>query len=210
MADRDLSWKYAEEFAVEPSAIGSARQHALERGVDAVSPAVGAQLAVLAGATGASAICEIGTGVGVSGLWMLRGAPGADLTSIDVEPDYHEAAREAFTEAGFPPARTRLIGGRALDVLPRMNDGAYDLVLIDADPANVLAYLEHGLRLVRRGGVVAIPHALWKGRVADPAQRDDTVVDYRTVLETVRESDAVTASLSIAGDGLLQLVRTAA
>ena len=206
VADRDLSWKYAEEFVVEPAPIASARQHSLEHGVDAVSPAVGAQLALLAAAVSATTIVEIGTGVGVSGLWMLKGAPEADLTSIDTEPDYHEAARNAFTEAGFSPARTRLIGGRALDVLPRMNDSAYDLVLIDADPANVLAYVEHGLRLARPGGVVAVPHALWRGRVADPAQRDDTVVEFRTLLDAVRENPSVTASLSIAGDGLLQLV----
>jgi predicted O-methyltransferase YrrM len=209
MADRDLSWKYAEDFVVEPAAIASARQRSLEHGVDAVSPATGSHLALLAAAVRAGAICEIGTGVGVSGLWMLHGAPEADLTTIDAEADHHESARASFADAGLPSARTRLIGGRALDVLPRMNDGAYDLVLVDADAANVIAYVEHALRLVRPGGAVAVPHALWRGRVADPAQRDDTVVEFRGLLDTVRESAGVTASLGLAGDGLLQLIRGA-
>lgn len=208
MSDKDLSWKYAEEFVTEPHGIALARQHSLEQGVDTVSPAVGAQLAVLAAASGAQSIVEIGTGLGVSGLWMLSGAPDATLTSIDSELDFQQSARSTFAEAGIPAARARLITGRALDVLPRMNDGDYDLVLVDADPGEVLAYAEHALRLARPGGVVAIPHALWRGRVADPAQRDDTISDFRALLQTIGESTAVTASLSTAGDGLLQLVRS--
>lgn len=208
MTDKDLSWKYAEEFPVEPPATQAARQHALELGADPVSPAVGAQLAVLAAAIDAKSILEIGTGAGVSGLWLLQGAPAATLTTIDVEIDHQQRARQSFADAGVGSARVRLIAGRAADVLPRMNDGAYDLVLVDADPASVLDYVEHGLRIARKGGIVAVTHALWRGRVADPAQRDETVADFRALLTTIAESSAVTASLSTAGDGLLQLVKT--
>lgn len=208
MTDKDLSWKFAEEFPVEPPATAAARQHALELGADPVSPAVGAQLAVLAAAIDAKSILEIGTGAGVSGLWLLQGAPAATLTTIDVEIDHQQRARQSFADAGIGSARARFIAGRAYDVLPRMNDGAYDLVLVDADPASVLDYVEHGLRIARKGGIVAVAHALWRGRVADPAQRDETVADFRALLTTIAESSAVTASLSTAGDGLLQLVKT--
>ena len=88
-----------------------------------------------------------------------------------------------------------------------MNDGAYDLVLVDADPESVLDYVEHALRIARRGGLVLVARALWKGRVADPAQRDGTVADYRALLATINESTAVQASLSVSGDGLLQVVK---
>ena len=208
MTDKDLSWKFAEEFPVEPPATQAARQHALELGADPVSPAVGAQLAVLAAAIDAKSILEIGTGAGVSGLWLLQGAPAATLTTIDVEIDHQQRARQSFADAGVGSARARFIAGRAYDVLPRMNDGAYDLVLVDADPASVLDYVEHGLRIARKGGIVVVAHALWRGRVADPAQRDETVADFRALLTTIAESSAVTASLSTAGDGLLQLVKT--
>ena len=193
---------------MEPPATQLARQHSLEVGIDPVSPAVGAQLALLAAASGARSILEIGTGAGVSGLWLLQGAPGATLTSIDIEIDHQNRARQAYQDAGVAAARTRLIAGRAVDVLPRMNDGAYDLVLVDADSASVLDYVEHALRIVRPGGIVAVAHALWRGRVADPAQRDDTVGDFRALLTTIAESGAVIAALSTAGDGLLQLVKT--
>jgi predicted O-methyltransferase YrrM len=208
VTEKDLSWKFAEEFVVEPPPIAIARQHALELGVEPVSPAVGAQLAVLAAAASVTSILEIGTGAGVSGLWLMTGAPEATLTSIDVEIDYQQHARQSFLDAGVPAARIRLIAGRARDVLPRMNDGAYDLVLVDADQGSVLDYVEHALRIARPGGIVAVAHALWRDQVPDPARRDDPVGDLRALLTTIGESAAVTASLATAGDGLLQIVKT--
>ena len=99
---------------------------------------------------------EIGTGCGSSGIWLLRGMrPDAVLTSVDVEPEYQRTARKAFAQAGFASNRYRLILGRALDVLPRLNDGAYDLVFCDADPREYADYLEAALRLLRVGGIVA-------------------------------------------------------
>jgi predicted O-methyltransferase YrrM len=88
-----------------------------------------------------------------------------------------------------------------------MNEASYDLVLVDADPGSVIEYIEHGLRLVRRGGTVAVPHALWRGRVADPAARDDITDGFRLLLREIAASDAVTAALSPVGDGLLQLTK---
>jgi predicted O-methyltransferase YrrM len=207
MSEKDLSWKFAEDFVVESAPIVTARAHSLENGVDPITPSVGAQIAVIAAATDATTIIEIGTGMGVSGLWLFAGAPDATLTSIDIELEFQQAARRAFADAGIPANKTRLIAGRALEVLPRMNEGSYDLVLVDADPHSVIEYVEHGLRLVRVGGTVLVPHALWRGRVADPAQRDDTVADFRTLLAEIAQSTAVIAALSMAGDGLLQLTR---
>jgi predicted O-methyltransferase YrrM len=207
MSEKDLSWKFAEDLIVESAPIAAARAHSLENGIEPISPAVGAQIAVIAAATNAGSIIEVGTGMGVSGLWMFAGAPDAILTSIDIELDFQQSARRAFTDAGIPANRARLIAGRALDVLPRMNEASYDLVLVDADAASVIEYVEHGLRLVRVGGTVLVPHALWRGRVADPAQRDETVADFRTLLTEIAASTAVLAALSLAGDGLLQLTR---
>jgi predicted O-methyltransferase YrrM len=210
VAEKDVSWKYAEDFVVESEAIATARAHSLEHGVEPISPSQGAQLAVLAAATNAKAIIEIGTGYGVSGLWMFAGAPEATLTSIDIELENQQSAKSAFAAIGIPAKRVRLIAGRALEVLPRMNESSYDLVLVDADQGLIIEYVEHALRLVRIGGTVVVPHALWRGRVADPAQRDDTVVNFRTLLDEIARSHAVLSALSLAGDGLLQLTRVAA
>ena len=73
---------------------------------------------------------------------------------------------------GFQAGRYRLISGRALEVLPRLADGAYDLVFCDLDPHSYPDYLVAALRLLRPGGVVIFDNALSRGRVADPACSD--------------------------------------
>ena len=207
MSDKELGWKFAEDFPMESEPLLTARMHSIEHGVEAVSPAVGSQLSVIAAASNARQIVEIGTGLGVSGLWLMKGAPRATLTSIDTEIDYQHSARKSFTEAGISSSRIRLIHGSALDVLPRMNDESYDIVFIDADPHAVIEYVEHGLRLARVGGTVLVARALWRGRVADPTSRDDTAQSIRALLREIAGSPAVVSAISPAGDGLLQLTR---
>ncbi len=207
MSDKESNWRFVEEFGSEREDIAALRRHSIELGVEPVTPATGAQLAVVAAASSAANIIEIGTGVGVSGLWMLAGAPTATLTSIDVETDYQQTAKKAFLDAGLPANRIRLITGRAREVLPRMNEQSYDVVLVDADPQSVIEYVEHGLRLVRAGGTVLVAHALWRGRVADPAQREDVVTGFRTLLKEIGDSDAVISALSPVGDGLLHITK---
>lgn len=209
MSNNELNWKFANEFVNESDVGAKARALSLEHAIEPVAPAIGAQFAFVAAATGATNIVEIGTGLGVSGLWLLAGAPLATLTSIDEEFEYHELARTLFTEAGYPASRVRLITGRALEVLPRMNESSYDIVVIDGDPKQLLENVEHALRLVRIGGTVLLPHALWRGEVADPVKRNALASAFRAVLNEVNSSDAVVAALSPAGDGLLQITKLA-
>ncbi len=147
----------------------------------------GATLRFLAAAIGARAVVEIGTGCGVSGLWLLRGMlPDGVLTSVDVEPEHQQLARQAFGEAGFAANRYRLIGGRALDVLPRLTDGGYDLVFCDGDKQEYPDYLSAALRLLRPGGIVTFDNALWQGRVADSGYQDEDTTAIREVCDRLR------------------------
>ena len=95
------------------------------------------------------------------------------LTTVDIEAEHQRLAKQTFAEAGIPAQRARTISGAALDVLPRLTDGHYDLVFCDGDKAEYGAYLKEALRLLRPGGVVAFDNALWHDRVADPSQRDE-------------------------------------
>ena len=207
MSDQDKNWKFVGDLVEESDVIARARAQSLELGIEPIAPAIGAQAAVVVAATGAANVVEIGTGVGVSGLWLLHGGTHAMLTSIDSELDHQQHARSFFTEAGIAANRVRLITGRALDVLPRMNENVYDVVFVDADPGSVIEYVEHGLRLVRPGGTVMVAHALWKGRVADPAQRDDVASGFRSLVTEIAGSGAVVSALSPVSDGLLQITK---
>ncbi|WP_152195072.1 O-methyltransferase [Georgenia subflava] len=207
-ADKAQSWAYTEEFVAEDEHTRDARLRAEELGVAAVPAGTGAALRVLAAACQARAVAEVGTGTGVSGLWLLGGmAPDGVLTTIDVEPEHQRAARETFAAAGVRPARVRLIGGRALEVLPRLADGAYDLVHVDGDTAEAGDDVEQAVRLLRPGGVLAVGAALWHDRVADPARRDEATVAVRELGKRVRDDDRLVPALLPTGDGLLVAVR---
>ena len=152
---------------------------------------------------------EVGTGAGVGSIWLLRGMrPDGVLTTIDVEPEHHRAARETLTEAGIASNRVRLISGRGLDVLPRLTDSAYDLVFVDADKKEYPGYLEQALRLLRPGGTVVFDNMLWHHRVADPTQRDEDTVTLRDLGKAVREDERLVSAMLAAGDGLLVAVKT--
>lgn len=157
---------FASAYLAEDEPLLAARANALDiGGTTPVRPETGAALRFIASAVSARAVVEIGTGCGSSGLWLLRGMrPGGTLTSVDTEPEYHRMARAAFTAAGFAANQCRLILGRALDVLPRLSDEAYDIVFCDADPRDYPDYLLAALRLLRPGGVVIFNEAL-----AEPA-----------------------------------------
>lgn len=169
----------------------------------------GAALRFLASIVRAKSVVEIGTGVGVSGLWLLRGMrPDGVLTSIDVEAEHQRMARAAFVEAGIGPSRIRLINGRALEVLPRLADESYDMVVIDAVKAEYADYLVESLRLLRCGGVVAFDNALRGGKVVDPTARDPESVALRELARIVRDHDRLVPVMLPVGDGLLAAVRT--
>lgn len=195
---------YVEGYLTEDDVLASARARGVELGCSPVGVGSGAALRFVAATLRARAAVEVGTGAGVSGLWMLRGmAPDGVLTSIDVEPEHQRAAKRAFTESGFPAGRYRLIMGQALDVLPRLTDGGYDLVFVDAARSEYVRYLDQGVRLLRPGGVIAFNSVLSGGRVTDPAQRDPDTAALRDVARAVRDDDRLVPVLLPLGDGLL-------
>lgn len=204
----EVTLAYVDAFLPEDEPLIAARRNAAEVGGAApVGPVTGAALRFAAAAIGARAVVEIGTGCGTSGLWMLRGMrPGGVLTSVDVEPEHQRLARTVFVEAGFPAGRYRLISGRALEVLPRLADGAYDLVFCDADPQEYPEYLTAALRLLRAGGVVIFDNALLHGRVADLTCGDPDAVAVRELCEQVRVDERLVPLLLPADDGLLAAV----
>jgi predicted O-methyltransferase YrrM len=188
----------------EDDVLRSARARAEEVGVVPIGSGVGAALRFLAAVLDARAVVEIGTGTGVSGLWLLRGMRSDGvLTTVDVEAEHQRLAKKTFSEAGIASNRARTIPGSALEVLPRLTDGHYDLVFCDGDKREYAAYLKEAMRLLRPGGVVCFDNALWHDRVADPAQRDEETVAIRDLGRAIADSDGLVPVLLPVGDGLL-------
>ena len=196
---------YTAEYLPEDEPLLAARANAADLGgTEPVPPAVGAALRFLACAVGAKTAVEIGTGCGSSGIWLLRGMrPGSTLTSVDIEPEYQRLAKKAFGAAGFAQNQCRLIIGRALDVLPRLSDGAYDMVFCDADPRDYPDYLAAALRLLRTGGVVAFNNALQ----AETRGNDEGDVVAYDLASQVRDDERLVPVLLPLGEGLLAAVK---
>lgn len=204
----ELLYGHAEQSISEDALLVAARNRAAEIGAGAVSPAVGALLSLLTRLSGGKAVVEVGTGAGVSGLWLLSGmSEDGVLTTIDVEPEYQRVAKQAFNEASTGPSRTRLITGRAQEVLTRLADGSYDLVFIDADPIDQPTYVTEGIRLLRPGGVIVVNRAVLGGRAADPSADDAEVTAVREAARLIAEDERLSPALIPLGDGILAAVR---
>ncbi|MBV6700822.1 class I SAM-dependent methyltransferase [Kitasatospora aureofaciens] len=198
----------ADTFVGEDAVLTYARAQSARTGIRAIGPSGGACLRLLAAALDAKAVAEIGTGTGVSGVYLLRGmrADGV-LTTVDSEPVRQQAAREAYQAAGFAANRSRFIPGRALEVLPRLADGQYDLVFCDGDPVESQEYLAEALRLLRPGGMVCFEGVFQEGRLAEPELQDPQTHAVRNLVQDVRESEALLPALLPVSDGLLCAVK---
>ena len=203
------SLAFVEKWVEEDEPLQTARRNAAELGTCVpIGSGTGAALRFLAAAIDAKAVVEVGTGAGKSGIWLLRGMrPDGVLTTVDIEGEHQRLAKQAYAAAGIPSTRYRLINGQAGDVLPRLTDGAYDLVFVDADKTGYVDYLEQAVRLLRPGGVVAFDNALRADQVADAAVRDVATVTVREVVRSVHDNDQLVPALLPVGDGLLVAVK---
>lgn len=152
----------------------------------AVSVQQGKFLSLLAGATGARRILEIGTLGGFSTIWLARGAgPQGRVVTLEYEPKHAEVARGNLERAGVAD-RVEVIVGAALDTLPTVT-GPFDLIFIDADKENNLAYLEWAVRLARPGAIIVVDNVIRDGQILRPDSDDARVVATRKTLQAMGE-----------------------
>ncbi|GAC56759.1 putative O-methyltransferase [Gordonia hirsuta DSM 44140 = NBRC 16056] len=195
---------YADAAILEDETLRSARMRAEELGAATISPAAGALLSLFTRIADAQHVVEIGTGVGVSGLWLLAGMPESGvLTTIDPEPEHHSAARLAFRDAGIAPGRTRLITGAPTDVLTRLADDSYDVVFVDGPLLSYPVFVTESVRILRPGGVVILNNASAGGTIADRDADDPRTLAAREAATLIAEDDRLLPAVVPVGSGLL-------
>ncbi|MGB3414915.1 MAG: class I SAM-dependent methyltransferase [Microbacteriaceae bacterium] len=200
------NYKFSEELPTETEPMQNARRAALELAQSPISAALGQQLAIMVAASGAQNVVEIGTGTGLTGLWILAGNPSASLSSIDSDATNHDLARQAFAQGAPESNAQRLITGNPDEVLPRLNDASYDVALFDAQSPQLASYLMHALRLVKPGGMVLAYHPLRGGKLAAPTARDEQTGKIRELLASLPDLN-VQWNLLAVGTGLLQIIK---
>ena len=196
---------FAEGFIPEDFFKSQARARGVELGTTDTTPGSGAFLRYLAFTLKAQSVVEVGTGSGVGSLWLLDGMlESGTLTSIDDEMEHSNAAKLAFQSADIAAARFRLITNPVMDVMTKLADRAYDLVIFRHKPEDLPVAIHEAHRILRSGGVFVIDNFFGGEKVSDPAQRDPKTVALREAGKSMKnETDLWVTSLIPIGDGLL-------
>lgn len=129
-------------------------------------------LEITARAINAQNILEIGMAIGYSVVHLARGMNDGGVV-VTIEPN-NEMIRlsEAYLRRAGLRDRVRIERGKALEVMPRMNE-TFDLVFIDALKEEYIDYLDLALPRLRDRGVVIVDNLLWGGQVAGEVRSPD-------------------------------------
>ncbi len=201
-----LTWAYVDGWAEEEPALAEARELAASLGVPVVSRASGSALRFLAATSGAKAVVEVGSGVGISGTWLLQGMGDRGvLTTVDADSELLTATKDTLARIGYPHTRVRAIAGDPYAVLPRLSDAGYDAVVIGPG-VPLTRGEEHDLlrearRLLRPGGTFIVTHALGE---------DGADADHRDLAQHLRDDPDWIPALLTVGEGMLVAVLAAA
>ena len=196
---------YAEGFIQEDEVKKAARARGEEIGAIDTTCGTGAYLKHLAHILSAQSVVEIGTGSGIGALWVLEGMlASGTLTSIDDEMEHTQIAKLAFAEADIAQGRYRLITNTVVDVISKLTDRAYDLVVLRHNPEDLSYVIGEAHRILRSGGALVIDNYYGSGKVSDAAQRDPKTVALRDAGKIIKnDSEHWVSSLIPIGDGLL-------
>jgi len=183
----------------------------LEYSVMQISPEQGQFMSLLIKLMGAKRAIEIGTFTGYSSICVASAMPEEGrLICCDISPQWTSMAEKYWALAKLEekidlysqPAET------TLQML--LDDGAeksFDFVFIDADKQNYITYYEMALRLLRKGGIIAVDNTLWSGAVADPENIEPGTRAIRRFNDMVKEDERVSTSLLTIGDGLTLILK---
>lgn len=193
-------WKFSQEFIAEDSFQIKARDKSAELGIKPIGAGVGSLLKFLASTIDASNVVEIGTGTGLSGLWLFKGMNSAGvLTSIDKDPERQRVSKDIFSDAAISPNKIRLITGKALEVITRLTDNAYDLVFINGDKLEYETLLEEAMRLLRPGGILIYNNVLNDAQF----QNDPDNLAIMRVLEKIKVDERLVSVMIPNGTGVI-------
>lgn len=176
-----------------------------------ISPEQGQFMHLLVKALGVRNAIEVGTFTGYSSICIASALPDdGKLICCDTSSDWTSMAVRYWQQAGLEdrielhvqPAQTTL---QAL--LDDGREGDFDFIFIDADKQNYLVYYEMALKLVRKGGLIAVDNTLWSGAVADPENMEPGTRAIRRFNDLVDNDKRVTRSLLTIGDGLTLVLK---
>jgi len=141
-------------------------EEAARQGIPIVGPVVGELLFILARATGAVQILELGTATGYSAIYLGRGSEpaGGRVLTLELDEKMAARARANLARAGLA-GRVEVRVGEALKLMAAMA-GSLDLIFLDIDKESYLPALDHCQRLLRVGGLLVADNVGFAGAAA--------------------------------------------
>ena len=176
-----------------------------------ISPEQGQFMALLVKLTGAKRVLEIGTFTGYSSICIASALPDdGELVCCDDSDEWTSMARKYWKKAGLQDKIKLRLQAASITLQQLLDDslaGTFDFIFVDADKQNYPLYYEQSLKLLRRGGLLAVDNTLWSGSVADPENMQPGTRAIRRFNEMVKNDNRVTKSLVPIGDGLTLIVK---
>jgi len=197
----------------EPELLRQLREETaqIEYSVMQISPEQGQFMSLLIKLMGAKRAIEIGTFTGYSSICVASAMPeGGKLICCDISPQWTDMAEKYWALAGLENKIDLHVQPAEQTLQMLLDDGAeksFDFIFIDADKQNYIMYYEMALRLLRKGGIIAIDNTLWSGAVADPENTEPGTRAIRRFNEMIKDDNRVSQSLLTIGDGLTLILK---
>ena len=210
----DRTYDYLCDVSInEPDLLRQLREETaqLEYSVMQISPEQGQFMSLLIKMMAAKRAIEIGTFTGYSSICVASAMPEEGrLICCDISPQWTSIAEKYWALAGLEE-KIELYTQPAEQTLQKLlDDGAektFDFIFIDADKQNYISYYEMALRLLRKGGIIAVDNTLWSGAVADPENIEPGTRAIRRFNDMLKEDTRVSSSLLTIGDGLTLILK---
>ena len=148
-------------------------------------------------------IVEIGTYTGYSALCLAEGLTDAGkLISIDVNEETSAFAQSFISKTEYAH-KIELVVADAKDYIPTISE-PLDIVFIDADKKNYLAYYHLVIDKLKSGGLIIADNVLWSGKITMPvSEMDKETLALYQFNEFVEQDERVENLLIPLRDGLL-------
>jgi predicted O-methyltransferase YrrM len=171
-----------------------------------IGPEQGHLMALLVRLLGARKCLEVGVFTGYSAMVVAKAmGRGGKVVALDVSEEFTAIARRHWAKAGVSDQIDLRLrpAAESLKAMVAANEvETFDFAFIDADKTNYDTYYEYALKLVRRGGLIAIDNVLWSGNVIDPTDQTADTIAIRAINQKIHQDGRVDATLLPIGDGL--------
>jgi caffeoyl-CoA O-methyltransferase len=210
----DRIYHYLCDVAVnEPELLRQLRQETaqIEYSEMQISPEQGQFMSLLIKLMGVRRAIEIGTFTGYSSICVASAMPAdGSLICCDISPQWTVIAEKYWALANLQDKIALYTQPAEKTLQMLLDNGAeksFDFVFIDADKQNYIMYYEMALRLLRKGGIIAVDNTLWSGAVADPDNTEPGTRAIRRFNEMLKQDNRVSKSLLTIGDGLTLVLK---